>query len=143
MIEVAIVTVIDRPVPEVFRFATALDEMPKWNGDLIEATQVGEAPFGVGTRLRMRVRFLGRNEADAEIVAYEPDRLVQLQVSMGKLKLEAFNIFEPAGPSTRLTRRLIVDPPGLLKLLQPLARSVVRRRHTRYGQVLKRMVEAQ
>ncbi len=40
---------IDRPVAEVFAFLSDFENIPKWNYNVLEVSQVSDGPIGIGT----------------------------------------------------------------------------------------------
>ena len=55
-----IVTVINRPVEDVFTALQDFDKAPQWNPGLTEVRQTSDGPLGVGSTVVYIGRFLGR-----------------------------------------------------------------------------------
>ncbi len=71
MNEFEIVTVIDRPVDQVFAFLVDAGTASDWNPGLTEARQTSDGPVGVGTTVLYIGKFLGRSyESLSECTGY-------------------------------------------------------------------------
>ena len=74
MVKVEISLHINRPVAEVFNYLNDPAKMPEWNSTMEEATP-SESPLKVGTRIRTRIRMLGRKiEGTVEVVEQQAIR---------------------------------------------------------------------
>jgi uncharacterized protein YndB with AHSA1/START domain len=142
MIDVSVNTSINRPVEEVFRFVEDGDNMPRWDPDLIRATKTSEGPMAVGTTFHLDIKpFMGETEGTGSVIAYEPNKLIELQWDMGKLKPHVYHIFTDDGARTTFTRRIHMDPSGVLRLMQPMMRRMIRKHNVQYLATLKRLIE--
>jgi uncharacterized protein YndB with AHSA1/START domain len=143
LINVEVSTTIDKPVAEVFAFVQDERNIPRWDPDLLKATKVSDGPIGVGTKFHLQIKpFLGQTEGHGEVVAYEPQRRIELQFAMGALSPHVSHLFEPTASGTRFTRRVEMRPGGFFRLLSPLLAPVIRRRNVNYLATLKQLVES-
>jgi uncharacterized protein YndB with AHSA1/START domain len=142
VIDVSVSTTINRPVEDVFRFVEDGNNMPRWDPDLIKATKTSEGPMAVGTTFHLDIKpFMGETEGTGSVIAYEPNKLIELEWDMGKLKPHVHHIFTYDGASTTFTRRIQMDPSGVLRLIQPIMRLMIRKRNVQHLATLKRLIE--
>ena len=86
---------IQRPVEAVFAYASAVETMPEWRGDVAEAVQLTDGPFGVGTRIRAGGRFLGRPLGIVvEVTELEPGARFAYRPVSGPLRTRNIYTFE-------------------------------------------------
>lgn len=94
-------TTIDRPASEVFAFATAPENLPKWS-DVSEVEMLSDGPMGVGTTLRMTMgRGPMRATTEFETSEWEEDRTWTFRtVPPSWILWNATYLVEPLGPSS-------------------------------------------
>jgi uncharacterized protein YndB with AHSA1/START domain len=92
---------IDRPPEDVFAVLTDIARLPEWQGSATSA--YAEGPLGVGTRIRERRRFLGREyRVVQEVSAYNPPHRFDIRSVEGPLPLSVSHTLEPSGGGTHL-----------------------------------------
>jgi uncharacterized protein YndB with AHSA1/START domain len=102
MIKFEISVHVNRPVAEVFEYLNDPTKMPEWNATIEEATP-SETPIKVGTRVRSRGRWLGRQiEATYEVVEYEPNKRV-VNKSDEPFSWKAINTYQAENGGTRVS----------------------------------------
>ena len=133
---------IARPVGEVFRYITAIEHSPTWQGPVLEATQLSSGPIGVGSRFSQRVRFLGRQaEQVCEVTAYEPPRLLAITAVSGPVPVSvAFRLHED-GQGTRLDTVTEGKLSGVARLAAPAMERAARQQAQRDLETLKSVLE--
>jgi uncharacterized protein YndB with AHSA1/START domain len=143
MIDFTIETRIDRPVGEVFAYATDPAKLPSWQTNTVSAVQEGEGPLRVGTRLREVHRAPGGKELPSlvEVAEYEPDRLFALRMVEGRLPIHGRMELAPVAGGTQVRFRVHGQPTGALRLAQPLLRRALRRQFAAHCATLKRVLE--
>ena len=95
---------INRPVEEVFEFATNPEKEPQWNTSMQESEITSEGPLGVGTKVRSMSRVLGRSvETTWEVTEYEVNRRKAVKSTSGPVPFEATSVFESVEGGTKLT----------------------------------------
>jgi uncharacterized protein YndB with AHSA1/START domain len=144
MIRVEKSVVIDRGAAEVFSYVSDQTNAPRWQRGLVEVRRTTADPIGVGTRHTAVRTFMGRTlELSNEYTRYEPDRLVEFQIS-GSMPGQASYIVEPTGTgAARLTSRIEMEASGLLRLAEPLMAAALRRDVEAGLGTLKTLLEAQ
>ena len=142
MINVEASTTIDRPLRQVFEFVQDENNIPTWDPDLLRVTKTSDGPIGVGTTFRLDIKpFMGETQGSGQVVAYEAERRIELQFVMGKLEPHVTHSFEPAGNGTKFTRHVVMELPGLMKLMTPLIGPMLRKKNVGYLATLKRLIE--
>ena len=130
---------IARPPEEVFAYLADPENLPRWQGEVLEVRPESE------TRFREVRTFVGRRvESTLEVTAAEPGREFSLRSVSGPLRFSVRHLLEPAGEgSTRL--RVIGEaegPGGLFKLGGRVLRRTAERRFQEDFARLKALLEA-
>jgi uncharacterized protein YndB with AHSA1/START domain len=135
--------VIDRPVEQVFAYATDTTNDPAWHTDILEARKTSDGPIGMSTRWHTRFKpFMGTSEGDQEVVAFEPNRTQVQRGVAGPMNVTLTYLFEPADGGTRFTRRVQIKMSGIMRLMEPFMQWVdAPKRNRRFVANLKRVLE--
>jgi uncharacterized protein YndB with AHSA1/START domain len=136
--------VIDRPIEEVFAFATDPDNVSLWQSTSLATEQTSEGPVGVGTTFRDTSKFLGRRiESDYEVTKNEPPHSQCVRITSGPIPGSGCYLFEPAADgSTRFTQNFEADVGGFFRLAEPLVGRAIRRQMEADMATLKDLLEA-
>ena len=111
---------IERPPAEVFSYVADVRNDPSWHTDVLEVRSSTDA-VGMGTVFNVKVRpSMGVSEGTMAVSRYEPPRLIEFQGRMGRMAPTVTNVCEPDGDGTRVTRRVELDPPGVMRVMTPL-----------------------
>jgi hypothetical protein len=130
-----------RPVEEVFTFVSDPANDVKWHHNVVAARRTSEGPLGVGSTFKWDVNFLGKRKADVEITRYEPHQLAANHVKSGLMRVTVTYRFAPDDGATRLTRRLDIPLPVVLRLVTPIVRPFARRDNDHHAEWLKEVLE--
>jgi uncharacterized membrane protein len=123
MIEFKNVIEIDRPVDEVFRFLSDLENLPKWNYFVNQVRKTTPGAPAVGARYHQDRK---SDSQELEIVEMEVDWLLTVEtVPPSKPELRRSMTFERINDKTRVIDRWRLDS-GQPALLQTLARGRVK-----------------
>ena len=143
MIDVTVSTSVNRPVGDVFTFVAKMENEPRWHTDILEAERLTEGEVGIGTnyKLQFRPQPMSPSEGTVEIVEFEPGRRIVSQSNMGNMKATLTHVFEEANGRTKVTRRIQIDTSGMMKLMSPMAKMMVRRRNVGFIDNLKQVLE--
>lgn len=134
---------IDRAVEDVFAYATAVDTMPEWRGDVSEAEQLTDGPIGVGTRIRAGSRVLGRPVGVVvEVTELEPGARFAYRPVSGPLRTHNVYSFEPEAGGTLVTLTDEIALAGILGLLEPLMARMTQRQYEANLGRLRAILEA-
>ncbi len=135
--------VIDRPIEEVFAFATEPENEPLWQSTSLETEQTSGGPVGVGTTFRNTSKFLGRRiDSTYEVTENEPPRRQCVRVTSGPIPGSGCYLFEPAEGGTRFTQRFEAEIGGFFRLAEPLVGRAIRRQMDVDMATLKDLLEA-
>ena len=132
---------INRRPEEVFAFVTDASNDPAWHTDILEASRLSDAPIGVGSRFRWVMKFMGRKEAEIEIVAFDPPSSAQARMVKGPVHPTITYRCEPARSGTRFSRRIDYEPEGMYRLMAPMMASMIRKRNGQFVENLRRVLE--
>lgn len=99
--------IIARPPEDVFDFISNSANVAVWDSSIASAEQIGDGPFGVGTRTRGTSKIMGRHfDWTVEATEYEPPtRLVSTSVE-GRMTFTVTNIVEAVDGGSRFTYRI-------------------------------------
>jgi uncharacterized protein YndB with AHSA1/START domain len=135
--------VINRPIEEVFAFATEPENEPLWQSTSLETEQTSEGSVGVGTTFRNTSKFLGRRiDSTYEVTENEPPRRQCLRITSGPIPGSGCYLFEPAEGGTRFTQTFEAEIGGFFKLAEPLVGRAIRRQMDADMATLKDLLEA-
>ena len=135
---------IQRAVEDVYAYATTVDTMPEWRGDISEAEQLTDGPIGVGTRIRAGGKVLGRPIGVViEVTELEPGARFAYRPVAGPLRTHNVYTFESEASGTLVTLTDDIELSGILGLCEPLMGRVVRRGYEANLGRLKAILEAQ
>lgn len=135
---------IARAPEHVFAYATTVQTMPAWRGDVSEAEQLTDGPLAVGTRIRAGGKVLGRSIGLViEVMELEPGARFAYRPVSGPLRTHNVYTFEPDAGGTLVTLTDEIELSGIFGLFEPLMARMVRRQYgTNLGR-LKAILEAQ
>ena len=126
--EYQVSTVINRPLDEVFRFVTNVENQPRWQAASIENHLLTPGPMAVGAQIQHIGKWLGRRyESIGQVVEFEPDRRWAYKSLSGPYQLEMRYRFEPTAAGTRLTLTAEGGDLGFFRLPGPLLRFFAQR----------------
>jgi uncharacterized protein YndB with AHSA1/START domain len=132
---------IDRPPAEVFDCVADVRNDPSWHTDVLEVHSSTDV-VGMGTVFDIRVKpSMGVSEGTMAVTRFEPGRLVEFHGRMGKMSPTVTNICEAEGGGTRMTRRVELELPGIMRLMSPLASQKIGRSNEGFLANLKRHLE--
>ncbi len=135
---------IDRPVAEVFKFATKPENEPQWNASMQESEITSEGPMGVGTTVRSVSRVLGRTaETTWEVTEYEVNRKKAVKSTSGPIPFESAAVFESVEDGTKLTFTIQAEAGGIFRLITPVIVRMGKSQTENNFANLKELLEAQ
>jgi uncharacterized protein YndB with AHSA1/START domain len=135
-------TSIARPAAEVFAFIADVRNDPQWHTDvlaakLIEGTAVDRhSMFEIETKTVM-----GVSGGTVAVSQYEPPSHVVFDVRMGKLQPTTTFTVVPDGTGCRVTRRIEMEPQGLMRAMAPFMGGMMRKRNDAFLSNLRRVLE--
>ena len=112
--------IINRPVEEVRKFISNIENAPKWDRGVLAGRQISEGPLGVGATLQTTRQMLGRRRTPKYLVSeYEPNRKIALKAFLGPLQGQVRFAFAPVNEGTRFTQSFEIESSGLWNLITP------------------------
>ncbi len=144
MIDFSVETHIERPVGEVFAYATDPERLATWQTNTVSAIREDDGPLRLGSRLREVHRAPGGKQLESvvEVSEYEPDRVFALRVVEGT-PVHARITFAPTGRGTLMCFRAHGQLTGAMRLAQPLLQRVLKRQFASHCATLKDVLEKQ
>lgn len=138
--KIVVRVLIHRAVEDVYAYATTVDTMPEWRGDISEAEQLSDGPIAEGTRIRAGRKVLGRPVGVVvEVTELEPGARFAYRPIAGPLRTHNVYTFESVAGGTQVTITDDVQLRGILRPFEPLMGRMVRRQ---YGANLRRLKAA-
>jgi uncharacterized protein YndB with AHSA1/START domain len=132
---------IARPPADVFSYVADVRNDPTWHTDVLEVRSSTDG-VGMGTVFDIDVKpSMGVSEGMMTVSRFEPGRLIEFQGRMGKMAPTVTVICEPDAHGTRVTRRVELEPPGVLRVMAPLIKSKIAKSNEGFLANLKRLPE--
>lgn len=155
MIKVELSVVINRPVAEVFAFATNSANNAKWQEGLVESRLASSGPMGVGSQItdvrklltpswNYRKRRLIQKvvEAKLEVTAFEMNKKFAHKVVSGSFPFEIIQTFEPSDGGTKINLVAQGEPGGFFKLAEGMVQKQLQSQLEGDSQRLKKALES-
>jgi len=141
MIQHEVTIHLNRPVEQVFSFLMDTGKLSTWQSNLIKMEQLTEGPLRAGSRFR-EVRRLGRRETEiqGEITAFEPNKRFETK-TLTKPQVTVSYSFEAEAGGTLLKHKFVMLTSGLMRLLEPLIASSIKKESELDFETLKRVLE--
>lgn len=131
------------PVSDVFAFVSNVENLPKFQSDVVKSTPLSDGPMRAGTKFEEVVNILGKKVPTVcEITEYLPTRRFGFRsVSSQRITYGGTFELEPNGRGTRVTTNVQVELKGWLKLAEPLFKAEMRDGVKKELNALKRLLE--
>jgi adenylate cyclase len=110
----------------VYDYLADLEHTPEWNWAITETRKVTPGPVTVGTRYRQTRSVPRPSTEELVITALEPNRLIEVDGTLGQFPAHLSYQLESSGAGTALTNAVDLQTEGALRLIGPLVRSRVR-----------------
>ena len=128
MNEFTIVTIIGRPVEDVFAVIRDVDRAPLWMPGLSEARITSDGPLEAGSTMVYQGTFLGRRyDMHAECTGLTENKHFATRTTAGPFYLETDAVLEPVAEGTRVTSTFRGESRGFFKLAEPLVVRISKR----------------
>ena len=103
---------INRRPAEVFAFLARFENVRLWNHAIRETRKITGGPVGAGSRYRQTRALPTPGSETFEVTAFEPDRRLAIDGTLGPLHGEVTYLLTPAGSSTVLSNTMNLQPSG-------------------------------
>jgi hypothetical protein len=143
-VDVAVETVIRRPVAEVASYAGDPTNAPAWYVNIRSVEWRTPGPVALGSRMDFVATFLGRRIAYTyEVTDLDPGARLVMETAEGPFPMRTTYTWEPAGTGTRMTLRNTGEPSGFSRVAAPVIQAAMRRAMTKDLAALKRILEGE
>ena len=131
-----------RPAEDVFNFVADVRNDPKWHTDVLEAKLEG-ATIDKGSVFEIKVKpVMGVSGGTVTVAEYDPPRRIVFDVDMGKMKPTTTFTVTPEGTGSLVSRKVEMEPTGMMKLMAPLMSGMFRKRNVGFVANLKKVLES-
>ena len=142
MNEFEVMTVINRPVEDVFAAVRDVAKSPLWSPGLLEVQRTSEDPLEVGGTMVYVGTFLGRRfESPVTCTTLIENKQLTTTTTGGPYFLEVDQQLEPDGAGTKLTVHCKGESRGFFKLAEPLVIRLTQRQFDTGNSNLKALLE--
>jgi uncharacterized protein YndB with AHSA1/START domain len=132
----------NRPVEQVFAFLVDTGKVSSWQSSLIELEQLTEGPLRAGSRFR-EIRRLGRRDTkiEGQVTAFEPNKRLETK-TITKPEVTVSYSFDSENGGTRLRYKFVLLSSGIMRLLEPLIASSLKKERESDFETLKNLLES-
>jgi uncharacterized protein YndB with AHSA1/START domain len=142
MEEFTVVTVIGRPVEDVYAVLTDVAKIPLWTPGVREARLTSDGPLAPGSTMVSAGTFLGRGyEMQGVCTELIPGKRLAYKTTAAPMYLEVEYTLDPDGDGTRVAGRYRGESRGFFKLAEPLVVRLSRKMWENAGENLKELLE--
>jgi uncharacterized membrane protein len=143
MIKVEQSVVINRPVADVFAYATNPANEPKWQDGVVEAGISLGNEMAVGAEITETRKFMGRDMVSRlTVTEYEPNKKFAGRVTEGPVPFEVTETFEEMDGGTKVTVHIEGEPGGFFKLAGGMVQKQLESQTAADFERLKKILEA-
>lgn len=141
MIQHEVTIHLNRPVEQVFAFLVDISKLSAWQSNLIKSEPLTEGPLRRGSRFREVRRIRGReSEIQGEITALEPNKRLETKTVTKPQAAVSYSLHPEQG-GTRLQYKFVLVTSGLMRLLEPMIASSIKKESAEDFETLKRILE--
>jgi uncharacterized membrane protein len=135
---------IDRPLHEVFEYVSDVGNYPEWMAHVLDVRKDTPGPPTGSDRFVVAIKSVGRRfETPYERTSYAPERRYLDEAVGGPIPNQRWHsAFHELPGATLLTRGVVVESSGLLKLLEPAQKRAAERQLKKDLRTLKNVMEA-
>jgi len=134
---------LDRPAAEVFAFIADVRNDPRWHTDVLEARLLEGTAVDKGSTFEIKTKpVMGISGARVTVSEYDPPSRIVFDVRMGKLEPTTTFTVIPSGKGCRVTRRIDMEPQGVMRLMVPFMGGMMRKRNAGFLANLRRVLES-
>jgi uncharacterized protein YndB with AHSA1/START domain len=141
-VDVSVETVIERPLEEVFAYASDPGNTPRWYVNIKSVEWRDDAPLHVGSEMEFVAQFLGRRLAYRyRVTELVPGERLVMATDRGPFPMETTYTWEPVARGTRMTLRNTGRPSGFARFGAGVMEKVMRRATSKDLARLKAILE--
>lgn len=118
---------LNQPVEQVFAFLMDTSKLTTWQSNLIKSEPITEGPLRPGSRFREVRRINGKeSEIQGEITTLEPNKRLETRTTTKPQAMVSYSL-DPEQGGTRLQYRFVLITTGMMRLLEPLIASSIKK----------------
>ena len=130
------------PAAEVFSFIADVRNDPRWHTDVLEARLIEGTTVDKDSTFEIKTKpVMGISGGTVMVSEYDPPSRIVFDVRMGKLEPTTTFTVVPDGQACRVTRRIDMEPQGLMRVMAPFMGAMMRRRNAGFLANLRRVLE--
>ncbi len=116
---------VDRPAAEVFERLTRIEDLPRWQPAIVEASLTSPGPIGAGSKIRVLADAGGqRTEAVGTVTEFVRPEVIGLTATAGPANVTARVMVTPlSDTSSRVALGTEIKLGGMLRFIEGIARS--------------------
>lgn len=141
MIQHEVTIYLNKPVEQVFAFLMDTNKLTAWQSNLIKSEQLTDGPLRTGSRFR-EVRRINNKEEEiqAEITALEPNKRLETKTISKPQAMVSYSL-DPEQGGTRLQYKFTLITSGLMRLMEPVIASSIKKDTEADFETLKQMLD--
>lgn len=141
MIQHEVTIHLDKPVEQVFAFLMDTSKLTTWQSNLIKSEQLTEGPLRTGSRFR-EIRKINnkQEEIQGEITALELNKRLETRTVTKPQAMVSYSL-DPEQGGTRLRYKFTLITSGMMRLLEPVIASSIKKDTEADFKTLKRLLE--
>jgi len=141
MIQHEVTIHLKKPVEQVFAFLMDTSKLATWQSNLIKSEQLTDGPLRTGSRFR-EIRRINNKETEiqGEITALETNKRLETKTATKPQAMVSYSL-NPEQGGTRLKYKFILITSGLMRLLEPMIASSIKKDTEADFETLKRVLE--
>lgn len=141
MIQHEVTIHLNKPVEQVFAFLMDTGKLSTWQSNLIKLEHLTEGPLRAGSAFR-EVRRINNKEQEiqGEITTLEPNQRLETK-TVTKPEVRVSYSLDPEQGGTRLRYKFVLITSGMMRLLEPVIASSIKKDTEADFETLKRMLE--
>jgi uncharacterized protein YndB with AHSA1/START domain len=133
---------IARPAAEVFAFIADVRNDPRWHTDILAAKLIEGTAVDTHSMFEIETKpVMGVSGGTVAVSEYEPPSRIVFEVRMGKLRPTTTFTVVPDATGCRVTRRIDMEPQGLMRAMAPFMGGMMRKRNDAFLANLRRVLE--
>jgi uncharacterized protein YndB with AHSA1/START domain len=141
MIQHEVTIHLNRPVEQVFAFLMDTSKLTTWQSNLIKSEPLTEGPLRTGSRFR-EIRRINNKETEiqGEITVLELNKCLETRTATKPQAMVSYSL-DPEHGGTRLKYKFVLVTSGLMRLLEPMIASSIKKDTVADFQTLKQILE--
>lgn len=131
------------PVSDVFTFISNVENLPKFQSDVVKSRPLSNEPMRAGMKFEEVVNILGKKvQTVCEVTNYQPTRQFGFRsISSPKIAYGGTVDLEPNGRGTRVTIHAHVELKGWMRIVEPLFKAELKNGVKKELKTLKALLE--